>query len=101
MDTEIVVSRWRTFLLGLAGLTFVVTVIELLLEDHTKEALQFVPFALCLIGFIAVAAVLYRPGNASIRNARIALMIVGIGGMIGGGIHLLENFEFERDVHPN
>jgi hypothetical protein len=32
---------------------------------------------------------------------RIAMVIVGLGGMIGMGIHMLENFTFEQDIRPN
>jgi hypothetical protein len=101
MDTEIVVQRLRTFLMALAGFTFFATVIELLLEDHTKEALQYVPFALCIIGFIAILGALLRPERANIFRLRIAMVVVGLGGMIGMGIHMLENFTFEQDIRPN
>jgi hypothetical protein len=101
MDTETIVERLRKFLMALAGFTFFATVVELLLEDHTKEALQYTPFALCMIGFISIAAALLRPGQNTIRSLRIAMVVVGLGGMIGMGVHMLENFTFEQDIRPN
>ncbi|MEO8612890.1 MAG: hypothetical protein ABI690_33660 [Chloroflexota bacterium] len=101
MDNETVIARLRTFLLALAGFTFFATIIELLLENHTKEVLQYVPFVLCLIGFVAIAAALLSPGRGSVFRLRIAMVIVGLGGIIGMGIHMFENFTFEQDIRPN
>src|SRR4051812_13324404 len=51
-------SRMRRFLLILTIFVFLATLVELVLEEHTKETLQFVPFALCAAGLIAVVVAL-------------------------------------------
>src|SRR4051812_19368684 len=94
-------ERLRRFLLALAICVFLATLVELVLEEHTKETLQFVPFVLCAIGLIAAGAVLRHPVRRTLLALRAAMIVVALGGAIGAGIHLWRNFEFERDVRPN
>lgn len=93
--------RLRQFLLLLTGFSLLATLVELVLEEHTGETLQLVPFALCGMGLAAVAAVLLRPGRSSLRALRIVMIVVGLGGVIGAGIHLLKNYQFEQEIRPN
>ena len=101
MTPEIVDLRLRRFLLMLTGFIFLGTIVELILEEHTKETLQFVPFVLCVIGFISVAAVLLRPQRSTVLGLRITMGVVALGGLLGMAIHLLNNFEFEQEIRPN
>src|SRR5262245_38656756 len=93
--------RLRRFLLLLADFVLLATVAELVLEDHTKETLQLVPFVLCALGLIVVTAALVRPGRLTLRALRGAMAVVAIGGVFGTGIHLLENLDFIREIRPN
>ncbi len=101
MTSEIVDLRLRRFLLMLTGFIFLGTIGELVLEEHTKETLQFVPFVLCIIGFISVAAALMRPQMSTVLGLRVTMIVVALGGLVGMGIHILENFEFEQEIRPN
>ena len=101
MTQETVEGRLRRFLLLLTLFIFAGTVAELLLEDHTQEALQFVPFILCALGFIAVMGVLLRPQRSTLLVLRVVMIIVGAGGVVGSLIHLLRNIAFEQEIRPN
>lgn len=101
MVTDTIESRIRRFLLALAGFIFLGTLIELLLEEHTKETLQFVPFILCIAGFISIAAAFLRPEKQIFLILRITMLVTAVGGLFGMGIHLYTNFTFEQDIHPN
>src|SRR5690349_13529066 len=101
MSTATIESRIRQFLLILSGLSFGVTVVELILEEHTKELLQLTPFVLCAIGAAAVIVALALPGRSTMRGLRAVMLIVAVGGLFGVAIHLRENVLFEQDIRPN
>ena len=97
---ETVESRLRRFLL-LTALVLLATLAELVLEEHTEEALQMLPFALCGAGLLAVAAAFLSPQRATLLGLRVVMLVVGIGGLVGIGVHLYNNFEFEQEIRPN
>src|SRR4051794_36201457 len=99
--TESVEGRLRRFLLLLTIMVFLATLAELILEEHTKETLQFIPFFLCAIGLIAVIAALLRPQRKSFLALRVSMIIVALGGMTGVAIHLINNYQFEQEIRPN
>ena len=44
MNADILVNRYRTFLLLVAGFSCVFTIVELWLEEHTGDPPQLIPF---------------------------------------------------------
>ena len=94
-------NRMRQSLLLLAAFIFPGTVVELILEDHTKETLQFLPFVLCIAGFITVVAVLLRPQKLTLLILRITMLGTAAGGLLGMLVHLVNNFEFVQEIQPN
>lgn len=98
---EVIVSRLRRFLLVMAALSLIVILIELWLEEHTKELIQFVPFILCGVGLIALVAALLHPVKPVLIALRAVMTFVALGGLLGTGVHLLANFSFEQEVRPN
>jgi hypothetical protein len=94
-------NRLRRFLLLLASLSLVATLIELWLEDHTQEALQLLPFVLCGAGLVAALAALLRPSRATLLVMRVVMVVLALGGLVGMGVHLLRNYEFAREIRPN
>jgi hypothetical protein len=94
-------DRIRRWLLLLSLLSLGATVIELILQDHTGEALQLLPFALCAVGIVAIFVALLRPGQATLFGLRLTMLIVGGGGVLGVVIHLLRNMAFEQEIRPN
>lgn len=87
-------------MLLLAAFIQVGTLGELWLVEHNQDPLQFVPFVLCGVGLIAVAAALFRPQRATLVALRIVMILVAIGGLVGVGVHLLENFAFQQEIRP-
>jgi hypothetical protein len=88
-------------MLLLAILALATTLVELWLVEHTKEPLQFLPIVLCVAGIAALLAALFRPRKITLMALRATMLIVGLGGVLGVGIHLLRNFSFEQEVRPN
>jgi hypothetical protein len=101
MRQTAVEAQIRQFLLTLAALIFLGTPVELLLQDHTEESIQWIPFVLCAFGLITVVAALLRPGRNSLIIVRSVMLVVAAGGLLGMGLHLLGNFEFEQEIRPN
>ncbi|MBI1259958.1 MAG: hypothetical protein GC204_21020 [Chloroflexi bacterium] len=97
---ETVEGRLRRFLLLLTITVFLATLVELILEEHTKETLQFIPFFLCALGLIAVTAALLRPQRKTLLVLRVSMIIVALGGVVGVATHLLNNYEFEQEIRP-
>ena len=100
MPSAAVDRRLRRFLLWLAMLAFSTTVIELWLEDHTRQPLQWIPWILCGMGLIALGAALLRPQPRVLRALRGVMALVALGGLVGIAVHLIENWTFEQEVHP-
>ena len=101
MKSQGIEGKLRQFLLLMAGLVFVATFTELVLAEHTREPIQYLPFVLCATGLITVVAAWLRPKRATLLALRVVMVVAALGGLIGITIHLLENLSFERDVHPN
>ncbi len=79
MTAEAIVSQLRRFLLVMAALSLVVILIELWLEEHTQEPLQFVPFILCGVGLISLVAALLRPTKSILVALRAVMTVVALG----------------------
>jgi hypothetical protein len=101
MTDSTVENRLRRLLLIISAFVFLGTPVELWLEDHTGETLQWIPFLLCAAGLIAAVAVLIRPQRMTILALRITMPIVAAGGLLGMGLHLLNNVAFEQEIRPS
>src|SRR4051794_23321439 len=100
MTGEAITGRLRRWLLLLAAGAFLATLGELWMENHGQQPHQFIPWILCLGGLLALVLALVRPGKATITALRLVMVVVGLGGLGGIAVHLLENLSFQRDVHP-
>ena len=101
MSAQVLVQRYRVFLLSLAALSCVGVVIELWLTAHTKELLQFVPFVLCALGLAVIIVVLFRPTRTAIRAMRIVMGALVLGSLVGVYEHLTGNWEILLETKPN
>lgn len=93
--------RLRLFLLLLAASVYPMTLAELWFEDHTQEPLQFVPFVICGLGLIAIAAVLLRPTVTTLWSLRMVMLATIAGSMLGVFEHFQGDISFQRDIRPN
>jgi hypothetical protein len=80
---------------------FLATPVELALEEHTKDTLQLIPFVLCGVGLLTVVAALVRPRKGTLLAVIVVMLLVALGGVVGIALHLLSNFEFDREIRPN
>jgi hypothetical protein len=94
-------GRLREYLLALSGFIAVGSVAELLLLLHFEEALQWIPFILCVLALAVVVAVWRRPGRRSIRALRTVMALVIAGSAWGVLLHLQGNLDFLRETKPN
>jgi hypothetical protein len=101
MPTITVEQSLRTFLLWLAGFMCAGTIVELFLAKHYEDLIQFVPFVLCGLGLIAVAAALRRQQRAQLLALRGVMSLLLLGSLIGVYEHLASNFAFELDMRPS
>jgi len=101
MSAELVLARLRRFLLGLAGLICVATVVELWLIKHTEDPIQWLPFILCGVGIAAVLAVLLRPQRSTLRTLQVIMGLLIVGSFFGVYEHVTSNLEFALEIQPN
>ena len=92
--------RYRRFLLWLSACICAGTVVELWLSKHTEDAIQFVPFVLCAIGFAAILAALLRPQRSTLIALRVVMVLLVAGSLLGMYEHLAGNFGFELEIRP-
>ncbi len=101
MNADILVNRYRTFLLIVAGFSCVFTIVELWLEEHTGDPPQLIPFFLCGIGAVAIAAALFRPRRITLKLLRIVMGVMLFGSLFGLFEHVEHNLEFAKEIRPN
>ena len=101
MSAEIVVHRFRLFLLTLSGFILVGTVVELWLTEHTESLVQWIPFILAGLGLLGVVGVLFRPRRLTLLGLRIVMGLVVLGSFFGIYEHVEHNLAFELEIRPN
>jgi len=94
-------QRFRAFLLAVSAAGLAGTIVELWLGEHTKDPLQFVPFALCGLGLVVIAAAHWRPRPATVWALRLTMLVLAAASLLGAYEHFQGNYEFERDIRPN
>ena len=100
MTSGVVEQRLRYFLLIVSGTICVGTIAELLLTKHTQTPVQFIPYALCGLGVVAVGAALLFPQRATLFGLRIVMVIVTCGSLFGIYEHLQNNWQFAMEITP-
>jgi hypothetical protein len=100
MSEDRTLHRLRAFLRLLAVALFAGTIVELILAGHTGEPLQLVPFILCGLGLLTLAAAWLRPSRRNVLALRVVMVIVACGSLLGVYEHFMGNLEFDRETHP-
>ena len=80
MSAPLTLRRLRTFLSALAAALFAGTIVELILEGHVEDQLQFVPFVLCGLGLAALVALRARPGRHTVLAVRAVMAVIAASG---------------------
>lgn len=101
MQTQTVEQRLRAFLFGLAAFLCLGTIVELVLQEHYKEPLQFVPLLFCAVGFGLIVLVWLRPSRATIVILRVVMGLGVLASLIGVYEHIEQNMGFVLDIKPN
>jgi hypothetical protein len=101
MTAADVLRRLRLFLLVLAILLFGGTLIELWLVNHTEDTIQWLAFALCAIGLLAVLGVIVSSRKPFVTVLRLCMGLVVLGSLFGIYQHVSSNFELEQEINPN
>lgn len=101
MTPATVLRRLRWFLLAMALLLFVGTLVELWLVGHTEDAVQWVPFALCALGLVTIFVTMFARGRKSSLLLRACMFVVIAGSAFGVYQHVSNNVAFEREINPS
>jgi hypothetical protein len=100
-STGSVESRLRLWLLLLVAAVYPGTVVELVLEKHYDKLLQFIPFALCIAGFLTVALVILYARKLTIWLMRAVMFVTMPATLFGMWEHLDGNLDFQREIRAN
>ena len=101
MSPAEVLSRLRRFLLVFSALLLGGSLVELFLVEHTEDAVQLIPFALCGLGALSALAALFKPGRATLSALRVCMLLVVAGSLFGVYEHVSNNLAFRMEVNPN
>jgi hypothetical protein len=93
-------QRFRSFLLVLSAIMCLGTIAELWFAKHTEDTLQFVPFVLCGLGFVAALAAWRRPGRATLLALRAVMAVAIAGSLLGIWEHISGNIAFALELRP-
>lgn len=93
MKAETVLDRLYKFFIGFGIFVFIGTLVELSQLDHTREALQYLPFVLLTIGIIIAVLMFFKTGPAFHKVLMVGMWVVAVGGVIGMFVHVTGNLE--------
>lgn len=101
MQQDTALQQLRRFLLGVVAVIFLFTVFELILLDHTEEPLQWIPFIVSGLGFMAVIGAWVTPGLTTIKVLRWVMILVALSSLVGVYLHFSGNLAFTREINPS
>jgi hypothetical protein len=90
----------RKLLLGTLIVGVVGTSGELILLGHTEMPTQWIPIVALGALALVIAWHIRRPSPASVRAMQAFMGLFVATGVLGVGLHLNGNVEFERELHP-
>lgn len=101
MNNELILARLRRFLLAIAGLLLLGTLIELALIQHWDEPLQLTPFILSAIGLAGVAWAWVKSERGPLLALRALMVPLTLGSLVGVFVHVSSNIEIYTETHAN
>ena len=90
----------RRLLFAVAVLGAIGMDVELVLLGHIDGALQILPVALLALAAASLVWLTVRPGGAAVAAVRAICALSVASGVVGVGLHLRGNMEFEREMYP-
>ena len=90
----------RKLLLGSLVVGVVGTSGELILLGHVEMPAQWIPLVVIAALALVLAWHVRRPSAASVRAMQALMGVFIATGVLGVGLHLNGNVEFERELHP-
>lgn len=100
MSDSALLERTRVLLLGLSGMMFGATIVELVFAGHTDGFIQLIPFACCAIGLLMIFLVWRKSDPSRVRIARFVLSLIAAASVFGMAEHLWNAYLMTRDFHP-
>ncbi len=100
MNNDLVLFRLRRFLLMLAGVLFIGTLVELVFTNHTKEIVQWIPLGLSGLGIMVVISVLAQPQHNVLLFSRAVMGMITLGSLFGVYEHVASNIDFHLEIYP-
>lgn len=101
MTEAATLRRLRGVVLAVSAALFAGTVVELVAVEHHADRLQLIPFALCGLGLLALAAVWRRPARGTVLALRGVMAAAAAGSLVGVYFHVMGNLEFARELRPD
>ncbi len=101
MSDGVIVARLRRLLLALAGAICAGAIVELWMEEHYGDPVQWIPFILSALGALVVAAAWFRTRRATLLALRGVMAVVAAGSFLGIYEHVTRNLAFELEIRPN
>ena len=107
-----VTAQYRRFLFATALVIYLGAAAELGLVGHIEGWTQIIPFVLIALGLVAVLwAYLGRAqtagaqtagaGRRALQAVRVTSALAVVGSVLGVGLHVKGNLEFEREIRPD
>ena len=94
-------SRVSQLITLLLGLTMVGTFLELLFIEHHESWTQSIPVVLIGLSGISFLTLVLRQSVWIKRTFLLLMVACFFSGFLGIYFHLLANYEFELEIHPN
>lgn len=101
MQSTSMEQRLRRFLLAVTAAIFTGSVFELILIGHHEETLQWMPFLVSAVGFVAVAGVWFSPGRSLLLVLRWVMVVTILTSLLGMWLHFSGNLAFTREINPS
>ncbi len=93
LRADAVTPLLRRGLLGLAALTTLGIAIELAIERHWTQPVQFVAWGAVFVLAVAIALVAWQPNRSRVRLAQLLAAAVVLSAGVGIGEHVYANYD--------
>jgi len=100
MRTENTLYQIRRFLFVITGGVFIMTLLELIFLEHWNMGIQYLPFALIMLGVTVSGLAYFKPTTGIIKFTRWSMIIIAVCSLIGFYEHMINNYTFWLEIQP-